>query len=92
MLHAAGSEFEEATAALAGMPPTAVADPNVSYAQACLLARATRFADAASAIELAASIQPALGRIARWDPLARDLAEPVASAPILGMVPVALSE
>ena len=72
--------IDEATSALAGLDLVPAADPHVMYAHACLLARAGRVADAASAVDRAAGILPAIGRIAVRDPLLRDLSRAPAGA------------
>ncbi|MET0772626.1 MAG: tetratricopeptide repeat protein [Candidatus Limnocylindrales bacterium] len=73
--------IDEAVAALQGLENAADADPHVMYARACLLAREGRVADAASVVARAASILPALARIADQDPLLRDLAGAPAAGP-----------
>jgi Flp pilus assembly protein TadD len=74
--------MDEAAAALEGLELDGDgADPTVLYAQACVLARAGRIAEAATAAGRAAAIQPALGRIARHDPLLRDLSGAPADGP-----------
>jgi tetratricopeptide (TPR) repeat protein len=66
--------MNEAVAALEGLELDGDdADPTALYAHACLLARAGRVAEAATAVGRAAGIQPALGRIAEHDPLLREL-------------------
>jgi Flp pilus assembly protein TadD len=78
---------EEAIAALGGLDLAADDDPDILYAQACQAARAGRTAEAASTLDRAAHILPALGRIANHDPLLRDLS----SAPAGGPMPMVVA-
>jgi tetratricopeptide (TPR) repeat protein len=72
---------DEASAALEGLEAGGEADPCVLYARGCLLARSGDLAGAASMIDRAAAVRPALGRIARWDPVLRDLVGSPAGSP-----------
>jgi tetratricopeptide (TPR) repeat protein len=73
---------DEAISALVGLDLTADDDPDILYAQACQAASAGRTADAASALDRAAAILPALGRIADHDPLLRDQSSAPAGGPM----------
>ena len=83
---------DEATAALDALDAVAATDPHVLYARACLLAHADRDGEAASVLDRAARIRPALGRIAAWDPLLRDLAQSPVGAPMPAHLAVALPD
>jgi tetratricopeptide (TPR) repeat protein len=64
--------LDEAASALDGLDPVGATDPHVSYAHACMLARAGQVAEAAAALGSAAAVRPALARIAEHDPLLRE--------------------
>jgi Flp pilus assembly protein TadD len=82
---------EEASAALKALDVVGEADPCVLYARGCLLAHTGDLAEAASTIERAAVVRPALRRIARWDPALRDLVGSPAELP-RGLLAVAIPD
>ncbi|MDP9484044.1 MAG: tetratricopeptide repeat protein, partial [Chloroflexota bacterium] len=63
----------EAAAALGSLPAWSADDPFVLYARACILTADGRIAEAAGLVARAAERRPALGWIARVDPLLRSL-------------------
>lgn len=63
----------EATAALETLPAWSMDDPTVLYARGCMLVVAGDLAGAAGLVERAAALRPALGWVARIDPLTRSL-------------------
>ena len=67
----------EAAAALDSLPAWSAEDPSVLYARACILSAAGRIPEAEDQIERAAQMRPALGWMARVDPLLRPLGSTV---------------
>jgi tetratricopeptide (TPR) repeat protein len=65
----------EAAAALDNLPAWQADDPFLLYARACILEAAGQTEAAADHVERAALVRPALGLIARADPLLRGLAD-----------------
>jgi tetratricopeptide (TPR) repeat protein/Zn-dependent protease len=63
----------EAAAALETLPAWSMDDPTVLYARGCMLVVAGDLPGAAGLVERAAALRPALGWIARVDPLTRPL-------------------